>query len=93
MVAGQTPLSAAHFVKARKTALLVLVALAPAIAGMVIALHWPFSEAKVTQSLQEDLPATVTFRKFHSTFFPRPGCVGEGLAFRRLGSSPTRLPS
>jgi hypothetical protein len=92
MVAGQTPLSAAHFVKARKTALLVLVALAPAIAGMVIALHWPFSEAKVTQSLQEDLPATVTFRKFHSTFFPRPGCVGEGLAFRRLGSSPHTPP-
>jgi hypothetical protein len=92
MVAGQTPLSAAHFVKARKTALLVLVALALAIAGILIALHWPFSEAKVTQSLQEDFPATVTFQKFHSTFFPHPGCVGESLAFRRLGSSPNTPP-
>jgi len=94
MVAGQTPLSAAHFVKARKTALPVLVAfaLALAIAGIPIALHWPFSEAKLTQSLQEDFPATVTFQKFHSTFFPHPGCVGEGLAFRRLGSSPDTPP-
>jgi hypothetical protein len=94
MVAGQTPLSAAHFVKARKTALPVLVAfaLALAIAGILIALHWPFSEAKVTQSLQKDFPATVTFQKFRSTFFPHPGCVGEGLAFRRLGSSPDTPP-
>jgi hypothetical protein len=94
MVAGQTPLSADHFVKDRKIALLVLVAfaLALAVAGMVIALRWPFSEAKVTQSLQEDFPATVIFEKFHSTFFPHPGCVGEGLAFRRLGSSPDTPP-
>src|SRR5580704_18095762 len=83
MVARQTPLSAAHFVKARKIALLVLV---------VVARHWPFSERKVTQSLQEDFPATVTFQKFHSTFFPHPGCVAEGLAFRRLGSYPQTPP-
>jgi hypothetical protein len=56
MVAGQTPLSAAHSVKAGKTALLVLVVfpLALAFAGILIARHWPFSEAKVTQSLQKD---------------------------------------
>jgi hypothetical protein len=69
MVAGQTPLSAAHFVKARRL-LLVLVALALAIAGILIALHGPLSEVKVTQSLQEDFPATVTLQKFHSTFSP-----------------------
>jgi hypothetical protein len=68
MVAGQTPLSAARFVKVRKTALFVQVALALAIAGIGIALHWPFSETKVTQSLEEGFPATVTFQKFHSTF-------------------------
>ena len=64
MVAGQTPLSAAHFVKARKTALLVLVTLALAIAGILIALEWRFSQAKVRQSLQA-FPATVPFQKFH----------------------------
>ena len=41
MVAGQTPLSAAHFVKARKTALFVHVAPALAIAGILIAQHCP----------------------------------------------------
>jgi AsmA-like C-terminal region len=30
----------------------------------------------------------VTFQKFHSTFFPHPGSVGEGVAFRQLGSLP-----
>jgi hypothetical protein len=70
MVAGQTPLSAAHFVKARKTALLVLVALAPAIAGMVIALHWPFSEAKVTQSLQGRSSCDRHFPEIPLYFFP-----------------------
>jgi hypothetical protein len=81
-------------VKARKTALLVLAAfvLALAFGALVIARHWPFSEAKVIQSLQEDFPATVIFQKFHSTFFPHPGCVGEGLAFRRLGSFPNTPP-
>ena len=94
MVAGHTALSAAYFVNRRKTALLVLgaFALALAFAGVLIARHWPFSEAKVKQSLQEDFPATVSFQKFHSTFFPHPGCVGEGLAFQRLGSSPDTPP-
>jgi hypothetical protein len=62
------------------------------IAGMVIALPWPFREARVTQSLQEDFPATVTFQKLHSTCFSHPDCVGEGLALRRLGSSPNTPP-
>jgi len=81
-------------VKTRKIALLVLalIALALASGGIVIARHWPFSEAMVTKALQEDFPATVTFQKFHSTFFPHPGCVGEGVAFRRLGSSPETPP-
>ena len=80
--------------KARKAALVILAVLllALAIGGVLIATHWPFSQANVIQSLQEDFPATVTFQKFHSTFFPHPGCVGEGLAFRRLGSYPNTPP-
>jgi AsmA-like C-terminal region len=85
---------AIHSVKLGKTAFLVLgaVALALGIAGVVLALHWPFSQDRVTQSLQESFPATVTFQKFHSTYFPHPGCVGDGLVFRRLGSSPSTPP-
>lgn len=80
--------------KVRKTALVILAVLllALVIGGVLIATHWPFSQANVVQSLQEDFPATVTFQKFHSTFFPHPGCVGEGLAFRRLGSYPNTPP-
>jgi hypothetical protein len=81
-------------VRLNKTVFLVLavVALALAIGGVILALHWPFSQDRVTQSLQESFPATVTFQKFRPTYFPHPGCVGEGLVFRRLGSSPGTPP-
>lgn len=85
---------AAHSMKVSKTALLVfgVFTLALGIGGMILALHWPFSQEGITQSLQEDFPVTVSFQKFHSAYFPHPGCVGEGLAFRRLGSSPDTPP-
>jgi hypothetical protein len=81
-------------VKSRKVALIVLAVLATAIGvgTIMIARHWPFSEAIVKQSLQEDFPATVSFRKFHQTFFPHPGCFGEGVVFRRLGRSQDTPP-
>ncbi len=50
-------------------------------------LRWPFSQARIVQSLQETFPAAVTFQKFRPTYFPHPGCVAEGVSFRRLGSS------
>ena len=55
--------------------------------GIVLALHWPFSKERITQSLQQAFPVTVTFDKFHSTYFPHPGCVAENVVFRRLGRS------
>src|ERR1700722_3222978 len=72
-----------------KKALRALIALAVlmAAAATIIALRWPFSQRKVTQSLQDTFPATVTFQKFHSTYFPHPGCVGEEAVFTWLGSS------
>src|SRR5580700_6435546 len=74
----------ARFKKA-SWALLALAAVT-ATAAMVMASRWPFSQRKVTQSLQETFPATVTFQKFHSTYFPHPGCVGEEAVFTWLGS-------
>jgi AsmA-like protein len=59
--------------------------------GVALATHWPFSRARVTQSLQETFPATVTFGRFYATYFPNPGCVAENVEFRRLGRS-TDLP-
>jgi len=61
----------------------VFVAFVIALAGLLI-WHWPFSRARVTQSLQETFPATVTFTKFRVTYFPHPGCVAEGVTFHWL---------
>jgi hypothetical protein len=69
-----------------------LFVLALAIGGTILALHWPFSQARVTQSLQGTFPATVTFQKFHSTYFPHPGCIGEGVAFEHLGRPSGTVP-
>jgi hypothetical protein len=85
---------APHSSKYIKILLIILigVTLAIAIGGGILAMHWPFSQAKIAQSLQETFPATVTFQKFHSTYFPHPGCVAEGVVFRRLGSIPATPP-
>ena len=87
-------LHAAHSLKISKTALLVVVGVMAAVgvASVILALHWPFSQDRITRSLQETFPATVTFQKFHSTYFASPGCVAEGVVFRRLGSSPDTPP-
>jgi AsmA-like C-terminal region len=61
--------------------------LALAGAGLFLAWRWPFAQERVSQDLQGSFPATVTFTKFHSTYFPHPGCVAEGVVFRRLGRS------
>jgi hypothetical protein len=60
--------------------------------GIVLARHWPFSQERVTQSLQSTFPASVTFRKFHPTYFPHPGCIAEGVVFMRLGATPGTPP-
>lgn len=79
--------------KLNKTIKLLLAVLTlAALGGVILALHWPFSQQRITQSLQETFPATVTFQKFRATYFPHPGCIGEGVAFRRLGSSAQTPP-
>lgn len=62
------------------------VAVALAAVGLVIlARHWPFSEQAVAADLQDDFHGTVTFRSFHTTIFPHPGCVAEGATLVRPG--------
>jgi hypothetical protein len=85
---------ASHAAKLKKTGLysVVAVVLAVSVAGVVVARHWPFSQKRIAQSLHGTFPATVNFQKFRPTYFPHPGCVAEGLAFRWLGSSPQAPP-
>jgi hypothetical protein len=60
--------------------------------AVFVILRWPFSQQRMVQSLQETFPATVTFQNFRASYFPHPGCVAEGVSFRRLGSSAQTPP-
>jgi AsmA-like C-terminal region len=62
-------------------------------AGLVVlARHWPFSQQRVVQALQEDFHGTVTFSSFHPTVFPYPGCVAEGATLVRPGAGANSRP-
>src|SRR5579864_7030013 len=54
--------------------------------------HWPFSRARVTQSLQEIFHGTVQFTRFHNTYFPHPGCIGEAGTLVHPSSPPGSPP-
>ncbi len=50
---------------------------------------WPFTQASVTEALQEAGDSRVQIRAFHSTYFPYPGCVLDGVILVH-GSDATR---
>jgi len=53
------------------------------VAGVtVVAVHWPFTQGGVISGLEQKFGSHVTFKAFHTTFFT-PGCVVEGVTFRR----------
>jgi hypothetical protein len=57
-----------------------------AIGLVLLARHWPFARQRVVEALQDDFHGTVTFSRFHKTFFPHPGCVAEGATLVRPGA-------
>lgn len=60
--------------------------------ALLLALHWPFTEPLVTNAIGNTFSGTVTFTSFHSTQFPSPGCVAEGVVFRRFDAPPDSPP-
>jgi hypothetical protein len=44
--------------------------------------RWPFTRDTIVKALQEKFSTTVELKAFHGTYFP-PGCVAEGVTFRR----------
>jgi AsmA-like C-terminal region len=73
--------------RARWLVILGASVIALALIGVVVlGRHWPFSRERVIEALQDDFHGTVTFSRFHRTFFPRPGCVAEGVALIRPGA-------
>ena len=66
-----------------KIAAMVVVAVL-GIAGVVIATHWPFTRESVVQALEQTIASSVEVKSFRVTYFS-PGCVMEGVTFRRNG--------
>ncbi len=61
---------------------IVVVFIAMGIAAVVIATHWPFTQAAVTQALEQNFASTVEVKTFRVSYFA-PGCVMEGVTLRR----------
>lgn len=53
-----------------------------AVGFTIVAMHWPFTQATVTEGLQQRFGSHVEIKGFHSNFFP-PSCVAEGVTIRR----------
>jgi hypothetical protein len=51
-------------------------------AAVLLLSRWPFTRDIVVRALQEKFSSTVEVKAFHGTYFP-PGCVAEGVTFRR----------
>jgi AsmA-like C-terminal region len=61
------------------------------VAVFVVAIKSPFTQDRVSQSLEEAVRAKVSFGKFHMVYFPHPGCVAENVTFQgtsNAGNSP-----
>jgi hypothetical protein len=58
----------------------VIVVAGVALATVLLAVNWPFSEAAIIKTLQDRFVRDVSIRKFRVTYFP-PGCVAEGIDF------------
>lgn len=61
------------------------------IAFVILLLRWPFTQARMAQSLGESVSGSITFTKFRVSYAPFPGCVAENVVFRRW-SSPADVP-
>jgi len=49
--------------------------------------NWPFTEKNVVKQLQQATSSTVHISAFERVFFPRPGCIAQGVSFEK-GSDP-----
>ncbi|MEO8725895.1 MAG: hypothetical protein ABI383_07190, partial [Acidobacteriaceae bacterium] len=69
----------------RRTILLVIAGLLALLIAVIVvfAAKWPFTHAKVASDLEAATQSQVTINNFHQTFFPHPGCVAQGVSFRR----------
>ena len=57
-----------------------------ATAAILLAVKWPFTQAKMQEELATATSGSIQIHGFHTKYFP-PGCVMEGVEFRLAGSS------
>jgi hypothetical protein len=50
---------------------------------IIAAIKSPFTQSKVSESLENIVHSKVSFGKFHTVYFPHPGCVAENVTFVR----------
>lgn len=67
--------------------LLAIVVVAGGVA--LLMMQWPFKRDIIVDALQKKFFSTVELKAFHETYFP-PGCVAEGVSFRRNGDQGVR---
>ena len=51
-------------------------------AAVLVASRWPYTRDSIVRTLQEKFSSTVELQTFYGTYL-RPGCVAEGVIFRR----------
>jgi hypothetical protein len=65
----------------------VFVLLAALAVGYVAAdREWPFTRSSIIEALQQQSGSNVQVQTFRQMYFPTPGCVAEGVTFRRGNS-------
>src|SRR5271156_7115746 len=68
--------------RSRPLAIAALCVLLLLVTGTVIlARYWPFSQNSVRGALKGVLSADLVIGRFHTTYFPHPGCVLENVSF------------
>jgi uncharacterized protein involved in outer membrane biogenesis len=50
---------------------------------IIAAIKSPFTQSEVSESLENTVHSKVSFEKFHTVYFPHPGCVAENVTFVR----------
>src|SRR6202008_3898412 len=59
---------------------------------VIAAINSPFTQSKVSESLENIVHSKVSFGKFHTVYFPHPGCVAEIVIFIRSPNSADAPP-
>ncbi|GAC1430600.1 MAG: hypothetical protein NVS1B11_14100 [Terriglobales bacterium] len=52
---------------------------------LLLAFHWPLTQAAVVKSLQKQTSSRIEIKAFHNAYFPSPGCTAEDVVFHKSG--------